>query len=224
MSRRKKISPSDLERQLIADAHDPDAWVAVTAVPPARSPRPSWYNRRSRPSSDSQFRSLYTSFYPRLVRFFVQTFRTSPEEATELAQDVFMRFYSAMGEYRGDAQGALLETMARNIAHNRMRAHKGHKRAAGIIDIDEARRKLAAPPRQEEALRLKEMYDAMGKLRPEQRDCLQLWLDGFSYSEISSLMHIRVDTVRARLREAQEHLRSRLNSEEINPIQRRRSS
>ena len=50
--------------------------------------------------------------------------------ATELAQDVFVRLYRAIGEYRGDSEWALLETIARNVGYNYIRARTTIKRGA----------------------------------------------------------------------------------------------
>ncbi len=43
MTARKKITPEEIERQLLADANDADAWEHVATVGATRSPRPAWY-------------------------------------------------------------------------------------------------------------------------------------------------------------------------------------
>ena len=45
MSKRGRLSGSELEERLKADAHDSNAWEYVTTVPASKSPRPSWYGR-----------------------------------------------------------------------------------------------------------------------------------------------------------------------------------
>ena len=45
MSRRKKISTAQVERSLIDDANNVDAWEAPIAVAPSKSPRPESYGR-----------------------------------------------------------------------------------------------------------------------------------------------------------------------------------
>jgi len=45
MSSSKKISEEKIERQLIADAENPQAWESPIRVPPSRSPRPAWFGR-----------------------------------------------------------------------------------------------------------------------------------------------------------------------------------
>lgn len=45
MTLRKKDSDKALERKLIADADNPDAWEEPITVGPSRAPRPHWYGR-----------------------------------------------------------------------------------------------------------------------------------------------------------------------------------
>ena len=45
MAKRKKLSNADLERELKADAHNPDAWELVATVPASKSARPARYGR-----------------------------------------------------------------------------------------------------------------------------------------------------------------------------------
>jgi len=42
----KKISTTEVERALMADADDIDAWEAPIHVPPTSGPRPEWYGRK----------------------------------------------------------------------------------------------------------------------------------------------------------------------------------
>lgn len=44
---RKRISEAEILRKLVADADNPDAWVAPSTVPPSHSPRPEWHGRRT---------------------------------------------------------------------------------------------------------------------------------------------------------------------------------
>ena len=68
------------------------------------------------------FESLYKRYYARILRFFERVFRMSKADAEELTQDSFIRFFRTMGEYRAEAEWALLETIARNVGYNRVRS------------------------------------------------------------------------------------------------------
>jgi hypothetical protein len=47
MTTQKKMSPEEIERQLLADADNPDAWEPVADVVASRSPRPDWYGSKA---------------------------------------------------------------------------------------------------------------------------------------------------------------------------------
>jgi RNA polymerase sigma factor (sigma-70 family) len=169
-------------------------------------------------TNDDRFQALYRKYYKRMVRFYVLTFRVSEEDAEELTQDAFFRFLEAMDEYRGDAEWAYLETIARNVAYNRIRSQKTAKRGAETVDIHD-RNAIPEPPapsgpdyaqREEAALRSKQLRDAIAALPTGSRECIQLWLNEFTYDEIAKFLRITVDAVKSRLRDAKKILRARL--------------
>lgn len=69
--------------------------------------------------------------------------------------------------------------------------------------------------REEEALRRKQLHDAIAALPEGQRHAIQLWLDGFHYSDISYALGVSVDAVKSRLRDAKRHLRPSLAASSI---------
>jgi RNA polymerase sigma-70 factor (ECF subfamily) len=164
------------------------------------------------------FRSLYEKYYRRMIRMYVYAFRLPEEDAEELAQEAFIRFYEAMDEYRGEAEWAFLETIARRVAFNRIRSLATAKRGAKTVAIDDPKEftEPAAPAgpdyaeRQMEAMRRKQLHDAIETLPSGQKLCVQLLLDGFKYEEIARTLRITLDAVRSRLRDARRELRSRL--------------
>src|SRR5436305_3751216 len=125
-------------------------------------------------TNDDRFQALYRKYYKRMVRFYVLSFRVTEEDAEELTQDAFFRFLEAMDEYRGDAEWAYLEVIARNVAYNRIRSQKTAKRGAETVDIHDrnAMPEPAAPTlpdyaqREESALRSKRLRDAMPAFHP----------------------------------------------------------
>jgi RNA polymerase sigma-70 factor, ECF subfamily len=164
------------------------------------------------------FNTLYGKYYRRMVRMYVYAFRLSEEDAEELAQDAFLRFYDAMDEYRGEAEWAFLEIIARRVAFNRIRGLTTAKRGAKTVGIDDPKEftEPAAPAepdyaeRQLEAIRRKQLHEAIGTLSAGQKQCVYLLLDGFKYEEIARTLRITLDAVRSRLRDARRELRSRL--------------
>jgi RNA polymerase sigma-70 factor, ECF subfamily len=168
------------------------------------------------------FRALYRRYYGRMMRFFRTVFRVSEEDAEELTQDTFLRFYKAISGYRGDAEWAFLEQIARRVGLNRVRAVSALKRGAGRTDsLDDADssfvepRSAGADPAEtaianELRARLRE---AIRELPNGQRQCLLLRLEGLSYQEIRAVLEISMDAVRSRLRDAKRLLRQRLGVE-----------
>lgn len=173
-------------------------------------------------SDDELFQSLYKRYYGRMLRFFRNVFRVSEADAQELTQDSFLRFYRAMDEYRGEAEWALLETIARNVGYNRVRSlttiKRGSVQPTSLGDLDPSRNDPPAEqPHAVERLieqeRLTRLRQAISQLPNGQRQCLQLWLDDFSYEEISRALRISVDAVKSRLRDAKRLLREKLGDE-----------
>ncbi|HVR40941.1 MAG TPA: sigma factor-like helix-turn-helix DNA-binding protein [Thermoanaerobaculia bacterium] len=171
MTVRKKMSPDEIKRRLIADADNPDAWEPLGIVVAAsKSPRPVWYGR---------------------------SHAVEPHRSTK-------------------------DTDLRDIAFDRTRALKSASRSAQIVNIDEARahRRAQAQPardlaaREMEALRRKQLHDAIAALPEGQRHCIQLWLDGFQYSDIAHALGVSIDAVKSRLRDAKRHIRLNVEADD----------
>jgi len=182
--------------------------------------------RQSDDGRDERFRSLYQKYYRRMVRYYVSAFRLAEEDAEELAQDAFLRFYKAMDEYRGEAEWAFFEMIALNVARNRIRSQKTAKRSAKTVDLDDPAFKgePAAPAepgyaeRQEATLRRASLREAIVQLPDGQRQCVRLWLEDLKYDEIAETLRISVDAVKSRLRDAKKLLQSRLGGERGDPL------
>jgi RNA polymerase sigma-70 factor (ECF subfamily) len=169
---------------------------------------------------DEQFRDLYQRYYRRVVRYLVYAFHLSEEDAEDLAQEAFTRFYEAMREYRGDAEWGFLETTARNLALNRVRSKTTQKRKAKLVDIDDPDvPEVAAPEgldyadREDAAIKSQRLHDEILRLPEGQRRCVQLWLQERSYEEIAKALRISIDAVKSRMRDAKKHLRQRIGSD-----------
>jgi RNA polymerase sigma factor (sigma-70 family) len=126
-----------------------------------------------------------------------------------------------MDEYRGEAEWAFLETIARTVAFNYIRASGTAKRSAQTVDIDHPDvANVAAPPIpdyaevEEAALRRKRLYTAIANLPESQRLPLQLWLEGFKYDHIAAALQISLAAVKSRLHDAKKHLAEDLGLDE----------
>jgi RNA polymerase sigma-70 factor (ECF subfamily) len=172
------------------------------------------------------FKTLYAKYFRRMVRFYQGSpFRLSEEEAKDLAQDSFLRFYEAVEDYRGDAEWAFLETIARRVGFNSIRARKTMKRGGGSdLSLDDVppSQQPAAPERPDYAdieagkVFRRQVREAMAELSPGQRQCMQLRAEGFRYKQIASILKISIDAVKSRLRDAKKQLQERLGEEGVN--------
>src|SRR3712207_2525799 len=86
---------------------------------------------------DEQFKTLYRQYYRRIMRFYMRSFRFSPDEAEDLTQEAFLRFFQKIDDYRGESEWTFFETIARNVAYNRIRAARTLKRNAPTVEIDD---------------------------------------------------------------------------------------
>ena len=172
--------------------------------------------------NDDRFRDLYAKYYGRVVRYFMRVFRVEEEDAEDLTQDTFVRFFEALDDYRGDAEWAFIETVARNVGYNRVRYLGTAKRSAKPVPIDDPlvrKQEPQAPAgrdyaeREHDAWRLERLRAAMAALSRAQRETLQLWLADYTYDEIARTLRISMDAVKSRLRDAKKALREKLGDD-----------
>jgi RNA polymerase sigma-70 factor (ECF subfamily) len=168
------------------------------------------------------FESLWRRYYARMLRYFRQVFRVSEADAKDLTQDSFMRFYRAMDGYRGQAEWALLETIARNVGLNRVRSVSTIKRGRVRTESLDDRESVKEPvdPKQKDPMdtiieneRLRRLRQAIEELPKGQRQCLQLWLEDLGSEEIARILRISIVAAKSRIRDAKRALRERLGDE-----------
>jgi RNA polymerase sigma-70 factor (ECF subfamily) len=171
---------------------------------------------------DDWFETIYRKYYGRVWRYY-RSFRVADDEAHDLAQDAFKRFYEHMHQFRGEPEAvwSFLKTIAHNIYLNRIRARATGKRNGTVIDIDDpdvgfdlaAPEEPDLPEREYQALRRKRVREAIAELSEGQQQVLRLWVRGLKYTQIAAALRVSVDAVKSRLRDARKHLRARLGDD-----------
>jgi RNA polymerase sigma-70 factor, ECF subfamily len=179
---------------------------------------------------DSRFQDLFARYYRSVFAYLVSC-GFSRDDARELAQEVFLRVYRGMDQYRGEAEWGFLQTTARNLAFNEIRGRKTQKRAAVEVSFEQLSHlpdSLAKDPwtgqapaspeadlvDREQAARLRQrLRDAIAELPEGIRACLLLRLRGLKYRQIQQRLNISLDAVKSRLHEARNKLRERLAEE-----------
>jgi RNA polymerase sigma-70 factor (ECF subfamily) len=159
-------------------------------------------------SDSASFGALYERYLPQVYRYLV-TRASSPEEAADLTQAVFLKAYDGLARYKpGKAPfAAWLFRIARNAAidsHRRERPVVPWERApeleseAGSSGEDSVLR----------AERLRELRGLLAELEPEKRDLLALrYAGGLTSTEIASLVGKKPEAVKKQLQRTLQQLK-----------------
>jgi RNA polymerase sigma-70 factor (ECF subfamily) len=162
---------------------------------------------------------LFRRYHRPVVAFFVR--RGFPiEESQDLAQETFLRVFKNMDSFRGEsAVETWLFQIAGNLYKNTLRSLQAKKRDAQEVSLESAEAavvewrskegdSLRAILTQERSQRL---HEALKDLPPQMRQAVFLRVDGdLKYREIADVMHVSIETVKAHLYQARQHLRDRL--------------
>lgn len=176
--------------------------------------------RHGGPADDARFESVYRQYYARVWRNYRWN-GVADDEAHDLAQDAFQRLYERMGEIRGTDPWPFLKTIAHTVLLNRIRARQALKRSAQMVAIDdpETHKELPRTPepdhagQEETVLRQAGLYREIDALSEAQKQVILLQLQGQSYEDMAATLHISVDAVKSRRRDALRQLKSRLKDE-----------
>ena len=169
--------------------------------------------KRVQAGDQAAFNALVLKYQQRVLKL-VSRYVRDPEEALDVAQEVFIRAYRALKGFRGDsAFYTWLYRIAVNAAKNAIGAATRNP-VEGGLDVDdpelvEVQRRMtdeATPERLLYTEELKETINrAIEELPPELRRAILLReVKGLSYEEIAQVMGSPVGTVRSRIFRARE--------------------
>jgi RNA polymerase sigma-70 factor (ECF subfamily) len=166
--------------------------------------------------------------YEARVRGLVLRILGNEAEAEDLAQEVFVQVFKAIGTFRGDSKlGTWIYRIAVNLAKNRLKYLKTRK-AGAQDDIDAALERQNLVPAEgasiapatapDVALGERQVDEvvrrAIAALEPSFRECLVLRdLEDLSYEEISAITELPVGTVKSRIHRARAQVRERVERE-----------
>jgi RNA polymerase sigma-70 factor (ECF subfamily) len=142
-----------------------------------------------------------------------------PDEAEDVAQDVFVRSFQAIDSFRGDSSlGTWLYRIAINLCKNRLKylGRRRHGSGQTVEDVPEGEllRSVAGglsvgepAPRPDEALSGNQteslIQRALAAVEPDFRELLVLRdIDGLSYAEVMVITGLAEGTVKSRLHRA----------------------
>lgn len=134
------------------------------------------------------------------------------DEADDVGQETFIRFYQSIRRFRGESKlETYLTRIAINLCLNELRRRKRHQlifiRSSSAPEADASYQDPGHDQREQ-----KHIVDrALQELKPEFRSVVVLRLiDGYSTEETARILNIPVGTVLSRLARAQEKLKQHL--------------
>jgi RNA polymerase sigma-70 factor, ECF subfamily len=168
----------------------------------------------------SAFDFLVIKYQHKIIQL-VNGYIKDPSEAQDVAQEVFLKAYRALGSFRGEAAFyTWLYRIAINTAKNYLLS-RSRRSSSFEVDIQDAEAIENAPQLQgmdtpERHLLNEEIVDtiktAIENLPEEMRIAIMLReFEGMSYEEIAVAMDCPVGTVRSRIFRAREAIDSKLN-------------
>jgi RNA polymerase sigma-70 factor (ECF subfamily) len=182
-------------------------------------PSPSWTGK----STEDLFKELFDENYLAVQKFFAR--RGVPaEECQDLAQETFLKAYSHLDSFRGEANPRTwLYRIAQNHLLNVRRSRTTRKREGKEVSLDVLLE--AGPPpgnvEDREADPLKEVLsgelsrrlrDAVDRLPPQMQRCVLLRVyHDLRYREIAEVLRVSIDTVKAHLYQARQILKGKLS-------------
>jgi RNA polymerase sigma-70 factor (ECF subfamily) len=202
-----------------------DPWTYNRIVTFGSWPRRAAVGESSGDEAEQRFRSLFERYYGQVNRFFRRK-GMDPEEARDLAQEVFLNVYKGLSGLRQEAQfQSWLFTISGNVYKNELERRGARKRASVHVPLEGASEDGETPspaslavdprPRPMEALLEKEKLErlrrALTELPEQMQRCVRLRVaEDRSYQEIADSLGVSINTVKAHLRQARIALRNRL--------------
>lgn len=164
---------------------------------------------RARTGDKTAFSQLVRNYEP-IVASTIIGMLGPGEDAEDVGQNVFIRFYNAMGDFRGEAAlSTYLTRIAINLSLNEIKKRK--RRNLLFFNKREGEREFEMPDEHnfEEAYDTKEAVNiALQQLEPKFRTVVVLrMLQGFTTAETAKILNLPLGTVLSRLSRAQDKLK-----------------
>ena len=139
----------------------------------------------------------------------------SHEDADDLLQEIFLKIWTALPSFRGEAQ---LSTWAWRIATNETLNWLSRERVRAALKFSsvdaEMERRIQADPYFNGTAAQRELAKAVAKLPDKQRQVfIMRWWDELSYEEISAITGTSVGSLKASYHIAQEKVRQFIDPE-----------
>ena len=163
---------------------------------------------------EEAFRGIVDAYTERLY-WHIRRFLCSHEDSNDLLQDIFIKIWSALPTFRGEAR---LYTWLYRIATNEVLNHLRKQKFKALISFDTASAMLERKIDEDiyfngDELQ-RELHKAIQRLPEKQRIAVELHhIEGYSVREVAKLLRIPEGTVKWRLKRAREQLKTELEKE-----------
>jgi RNA polymerase sigma-70 factor (ECF subfamily) len=154
------------------------------------------------------FERLYSRYREPLYRFLL---RTAPSDAEDLCQETWTRVIHARERFQDGSFRAWLYRIARNLHIDLVRRRTLRPVADGV-ELEARPDPAPAPESQVDAADCgRRLLTAIGTLPPEQREAFLLQEEaGLTLEQIGTLLSLKRETIKSRLRYALQRLRAAL--------------
>lgn len=145
------------------------------------------------------------------LRAFARSLCGNPTRADDLVQGALVRALDNLDKFEtGTNLRAWLFTILRNLYYSDLR--KGRREVEDVDGTHAAR--MTTSPNQYHAMKLKDLWSALGTLSSEQREALVLiGAEGFSYEDAATVCDCAVGTIKSRVNRARARLDRLLTSD-----------
>jgi RNA polymerase sigma-70 factor (ECF subfamily) len=167
-------------------------------------------------SLEQVFNGIVKDFSERLY-WHVRRMVNSHEDADDLLQDIFLKIWTALPSFRGEAQ---LYTWVWRIATNETLNHLRKERVRAALRMQsvdaEMERRIEADPFFNGTAAQRELAKGLAKLPEKQRQVFVMrWWDELSYEEISAITGTSVGALKASYHIAQEKIKLNLSDLDV---------
>jgi len=171
---------------------------------------------RCRRGDDLAWEALVRRFQGRIYAVALSYLR-SPEEARDMAQEIFVRVYERLDGFRGGQRFApWLLSLARNACIDRLRRIKARPPASDLpVHAGPELRDERAGPEQaaEQAGRRRLLYRALARMSETNREMILLKeIQGLKLEEIAGMLGLPLGTVKSRSNRARVELATKLRA------------
>ena len=155
------------------------------------------------------FDYLYNTYAEKVYQLAYRYFN-SPDDASDIVQETFIRIYKSISGYRGDAQfSTWVYRIATNLCYDELRRRKKRQEDSFDADIETEKGSIAREivddgpsphEKAESAERIRYLMEKLSFLPKEQRASVILRdIHGYSYQEIAEIQNCSLGTVKSRI-------------------------